>query len=144
MEDPGTTRHLFVYGTLRRGAPMHGLLSEGLRFVSPARVRGRLYDMGAYPAFVDAADDASRVLGELFEFTEDPERLLEVLDRYEGESFERIVCAVAANDGRELRAFLYCFRGDPSRGRPIASGDYLASLALARVTARAGRGSPRD
>jgi gamma-glutamylcyclotransferase (GGCT)/AIG2-like uncharacterized protein YtfP len=140
MEDSDATRHLFVYGTLRRGAPMHGLLSEGLRYVSAARARGRLYDMGAYPAFVVEADDGSLVLGELFEFTDDPAALLEVLDRYEGESFERIVCSVAADDAREWRAFLYCFRGDASRGRLIDSGDYLASLAMAR----ADRGSPRD
>lgn len=143
MQDVEATTHLFVYGTLRREAPMHGLLSEGVRFIAKARARGSLYDMGAYPAFVEAAEGTSRVSGELFELTGDPVALLDVLDRYEGESFDRSVSTVTTEDGRDVRAFLYHFLGDASQGQRIESGDYLASLAEG-VRARAGRGSLPD
>ncbi len=142
MEDLEATRHLFVYGTLRRDAPMHGLLSEGVRFLGAARARGHLYDLGAYPAFVQVGGEAE-VRGELFELLGDPAGLLDVLDRYEGESFERVVATVAHDGGSEVRAFLYRFIGNTDGGRRIESGDYLAALAEG-VMARAGRGSLPD
>ena len=44
-------RHLFVYGTLRRGSghPMSRFLAARARLLAGARVPGRLYDLGGFP-----------------------------------------------------------------------------------------------
>lgn len=137
------TTFLFVYGTLRRGAPMHGLLEDGARRVAEARVDGRLYDMGAYPAFVPGGWVRGRgtVCGELYEIPGDPTPVLDALDRYEGEQFERVVLDVETTDGRSVEAFVFRFLGDVSRARPIDSGDYLQHLA---GISPGGRGSPPE
>lgn len=148
MQDPAATRdrgagYLFVYGTLRRGAPMHGLLSEGLRYVGRAQASGQLYDMGAYPALVEASPP-SKVRGEIFEFVGEPSGVLEVLDRYEGEFFERVVRGVELDPEpghapRQVMACMYRFNGDLGQGRQIEDGDYVAFLARNEP-----RRSPRD
>ena len=55
---------LFAYGTLRRGAPMHGLIDGRARWVGPASASGRLIDLGAFPGLVpaDAPGDLQRGL----------------------------------------------------------------------------------
>lgn len=46
----GATRHVFVYGTLRRGGINDiNRLCPAPRWVGPARVAGVLYHLGAYP-----------------------------------------------------------------------------------------------
>ena len=127
-DDP---RHLFAYGTLRRGAEMHGLLERETALVGApgsARAPGCLYDLGAFPGFVPAerADDV--VHGDLFTLPEaDPvrETLLDTLDRYEGRSFERVAVDVAGPDGA-VRAWVYVYRGDLTRGRRVTGGDLMA------------------
>ena len=75
-------RAVFVYGTLRRGAPMHRLLETGTRFIGPARYRGRLLDLGAFPGVVPAISERDVVVGALFELVSDDEgALLDCLDR---------------------------------------------------------------
>ena len=117
---------LFAYGTLRRGAPMHGLLEGRTTWIGPASVAGRLVDLGAFPGLVAAETPGERVQGDLFEIAQAQSgELLDALDRYEGESFERVVQAVDGPHG-PARAWLYVYRGDV-RDRPIvAGGDYLA------------------
>jgi gamma-glutamylcyclotransferase (GGCT)/AIG2-like uncharacterized protein YtfP len=87
MSDPKSLR-IFLYGTLRRGGPAAHLLA-GCERIGPATLRGRLYDLGAYPALVlDSAGDP--VHGEIWEC---PSPTLEALDRYEGTAqglFERV------------------------------------------------------
>jgi gamma-glutamylcyclotransferase (GGCT)/AIG2-like uncharacterized protein YtfP len=118
---------LFVYGTLRPGAAMHRLLEDRVTVLGPASVAGRLVDLGAFPGLVAPASFDDRVRGDLCEIP-DAERdaLLDVLDRYEGESFERLRAAVDAPDG-VVEAWLYRWRGDPTGRRLVPSGDYLAA-----------------
>jgi gamma-glutamylcyclotransferase (GGCT)/AIG2-like uncharacterized protein YtfP len=117
--------HLFVYGTLRRGAPMHALLERDVAWVAEARIRGRLYDLGAFPGFADGSRD-DLVQGELYRITApDPERLLDALDRYEGRSFERVVREVEPLQGAPVRAWVYLFAGSLRGRKRIESGDYL-------------------
>lgn len=55
---------LFVYGTLRIGASNDiGRYGSGSRLAGPARVRGRLYDLGDFPGLVLGGSDW--VTGEL-------------------------------------------------------------------------------
>ena len=118
--------HLFVYGTLRRGAPMHGLLDRDVAWVAAARIRGRLYDLGAFPGLAEGGR-GDFVQGELYRITaKDPVRLLDALDRYEGRTFRRVVREVQAQPGAPVRAWVFLFAGS-LRGKPrILSGDYLS------------------
>ncbi len=52
--DPGQSRHLLVYGTLRAGMPKHGgaVLPVLVAVATGLRVPGRIYDVGEYPAVV--------------------------------------------------------------------------------------------
>jgi len=74
---------LFVYGTLQ--PPSSIPLADRLAVIGPARVRGRLYDLGPYPGLIPADDaDADWVHGLLCALpSEDPD-LLADLDDYEG------------------------------------------------------------
>jgi gamma-glutamylcyclotransferase (GGCT)/AIG2-like uncharacterized protein YtfP len=132
-QDPG---HLFVYGTLRRGGPMHALLEPGARWVAAARLRGRLYDLGPFPGLCEGRR-GDWVQGELYRIRE--AGLLEVLDRYEGRAFRRVVReALPADGGAPVPAWVYLFAGSLRGRRRIASGDYLAAPAVTRA-ARADR-----
>ncbi len=70
-------QHLFVYGTLMSGAGhrMGARLQREARLVGPARIKGRLYDLGAYPALVETGPADGDVHGEVFELI-DPSRSL--------------------------------------------------------------------
>jgi gamma-glutamylcyclotransferase (GGCT)/AIG2-like uncharacterized protein YtfP len=117
--------HLFVYGTLRRGAPMHALLERDVAWVAEARIRGRLYDLGAFPGLTDG-EQHELVQGELYRITtKDPERLLDTLDRYEGRAFKRVVREVQPQPGAPVRAWVFLFEGSVRGKSRIASGDYL-------------------
>jgi len=134
--------HLFTYGTLRRGAPMHRLLEGRVRCLGPAHAPGRLLDLGAFPALVSPATDLDRVRGELFavEWTQSAV-LLDALDRYEGASFARESARVEGPEGVVL-AWLYRWLGDP-RGRALVpGGDYLAAPRVP-VSSPAPRGDRR-
>ncbi len=129
------TNLLFVYGTLRGGAahPMHRVLARHARLEGPARLRGRLYDLGSYPAAVADPAAGGEVIGEVWRMLA-PERLLPLLDRYEGctpedpepHEYRREPCTVtvAGQGGREAWVYVY---NRPSGGLPlIPGGDYLA------------------
>jgi gamma-glutamylcyclotransferase (GGCT)/AIG2-like uncharacterized protein YtfP len=117
--------HLFVYGTLRRGAPMHALLERDVAFVAQARIRGRLYDLGAFPGLGEGGS-GDFVSGELYRISaKDPARLLDALDRYEGKSFRRVIREVRAESSAPVRAWVYLFSGSLRGRQRIESGDYL-------------------
>ena len=119
-------QHLFVYGTLRRGAAMHALLEPGAEWVGPARLRGRLYDLGAFPGLADGRS-GDWVQGELYRLAgADPAALLDALDRYEGHAFRRVAREAVRADGTCVAAWVYRFAGSVRGRRRIASGDYLA------------------
>lgn len=65
-------RHVFVYGTLRRGGSNDiNLRKPAPRFVGTASLQGRLYDLGSYPGLIVASPEASvgsavKVTGEVY------------------------------------------------------------------------------
>ena len=82
---PDHPTQLFVYGTLRRDPAheMFHLLARTARFVSEARVAGRLYDLGAYPGMT-LSPNGKYVKGEIYEV--DPvhwQSVIQQLDEYE-------------------------------------------------------------
>lgn len=126
MEHSKTTR-VFVYGTLRRGGRNDIHRYQPLpRWVTTARVQGRLYHLGRYPGLL--LGQGGWVMGEVYEVT--PSVLVQ-LDHLEGllpeptGEYHRRTVAVDTPDG-PLSCVLYEI--DPSRieGRPlIEHGDWL-------------------
>lgn len=130
--------HLFVYGSLRKGfqSPVYEYISQFFEFVGDATVRGRLYDLGTYPAAVPTTEEAF-ITGELYKIRHEHEFswAMGQLDDYEGLTVEagetplyrRDVCAIRIND-QEIPAWVYWFNGDVSGKPVIASGDMMEYL----------------
>lgn len=125
--------HVFVYGTLREGHtnPGRDVLEAHARHVDTGTVAGTLYDLGAFPAMVEPERDGDRVAGDLYRLTEDPQRALERLDRYEGARgpnplpYERRRATVAREDGSRVDAWTYVWTDPISEGRRVPGGDWL-------------------
>jgi gamma-glutamylcyclotransferase (GGCT)/AIG2-like uncharacterized protein YtfP len=77
-------KHLvFVYGTLRSGgANAMSIRFPDSKFVADTRVRGRLYDLGAYPGLL-LNESSSFVIGEVYEVDDET---LNKLDEFEASS----------------------------------------------------------
>jgi gamma-glutamylcyclotransferase (GGCT)/AIG2-like uncharacterized protein YtfP len=110
-------RRLFVYGSLMRGEPAHGLLARA-RFVAEASTAPGfdLVDLGEYPGLLRAG--SGRVHGEVYVV---PDDLVPELDRYEDhpDLFTRTEIGLA--DGSRAEAYLVSER--LASGRPrVASG----------------------
>jgi len=126
---------LFVYGSLRSGfhSPAYEYISRYFSLCSEAKVKGKLYDMGEFPAAVPT-DEESYITGELYEVKQVNEFSWAIaqLDDYEGVHVEpgepqlcvREMTQVICPSGTEP-AWIYWYHGDVS-GKPlIASGDVL-------------------
>lgn len=110
---------LFVYGTLKRGQLNHVLVAPYTLSVEPARARGRLYDLGLYPALVEGD---GLVEGELLHLRRsDLRKVLALLDRLEGyvpeepsaSMYVRRVVEVIVWDGEPREAYTYYYNRDP-------------------------------
>ncbi|MBL7763886.1 MAG: gamma-glutamylcyclotransferase [Chitinophagaceae bacterium] len=134
MEKP-KVYYLFVYGSLLSGfkSPAYEYLSRYFKLVAPAKIRGRLYDMGDYPAAIPATTDEF-IKGELYIIKNDPEfsYAMGQLDDYEGTTVEpgesqlyyRELTDVY-HDNIVTKAWVYWYNGDTT-GKPIvSSGDIL-------------------
>lgn len=116
-----TIRHLFVYGTLKRGrSPQAERLAATCDWMGEAKLAGRLIDLGSYPALLPAASPEDFVHGELWRLPEDPEAADEVLDftdRYEGchpddpepHEYCRIVCTALDFEGVRTWCWTYLY-----------------------------------
>ncbi len=102
-----------------------------LQSLGAASVRGRLYNLGAYPGAV--ADDLStnQIHGELFELPAD-ESILLTLDNYEdfdpqkpGDClFVRRRASAELTDGRTMEAWIYTYNRDPEDAPLIEGGKW--------------------
>jgi gamma-glutamylcyclotransferase (GGCT)/AIG2-like uncharacterized protein YtfP len=120
--------HLFVYGTLR--SPFHNPYAWMLRrhsvLLGGARVRGRLYDMGRYPALRPTQGHDDWVTGEIYRLR-NPAPLLAKLDTYEGPAYPRVRTQAVLDDGRPLTAWVYQHRRTLPDWRRVPSGEYVSS-----------------
>jgi gamma-glutamylcyclotransferase (GGCT)/AIG2-like uncharacterized protein YtfP len=124
---------LFVYGSLRSDVPrsMSHLLGSGATLVGRARMPGRLYHLGAYPAAVASTDPDAWIHGEVYALTHSEDTLLR-LDAYEGcgpsdpkpHPYERVACDVTLESGVTTRAWVYLYRRSLAGVPEILSGDY--------------------
>ena len=127
--------HLFVYGSLLSGfkSPAYEYISRYFNLVSPARIRGKLYDLGEYPAAVATTDDVY-ITGELYLIKNESEFswALGQLDDYEGVTVEpgevrlykRELTTVYHNN-ECTTAWIYWYNGDVDDKTVIESGDIL-------------------
>jgi gamma-glutamylcyclotransferase (GGCT)/AIG2-like uncharacterized protein YtfP len=129
---------LFVYGSLRSGfqSPAYDYISRYFDLVGPAKVRGRLYDLGEYPAAVPS-DEQVFIVGELYIIKNEGEFSWAIgqLDDYEGvivepgekQLYRRELADIICEE-KTRRAWIYWYNGDV-QGKPfIASGDILDYL----------------
>jgi gamma-glutamylcyclotransferase (GGCT)/AIG2-like uncharacterized protein YtfP len=124
---PPATRHVFVYGTLRRGDVRDiTRLQPAPQFVGLASVAGLLYDLGPYPGLL--LGGAGRVVGEVYAISAELERLLdeieEVWPQQTGEYAKRDVAVQM--DGTLAAAAPVClvYEINPERlaGCPVITG----------------------
>ena len=127
-------RLLFVYGTLRRGGSNDiGRFGPYSRLVGRARVRGALYDLGAYPGLVLGA--SAWVWGELYAIERSLEsaldRLEEVWPQPKGQyrRTQAMVMLQVEHGERSMSALLYELDRSGARGRArIEAGDWITRL----------------
>ena len=127
---------IFVYGSLRSGFqnPAYDYISKYFNLVGKAKVKGRMYDMGSFPAAVPANDD-SFIIGELYEHNNKCEFswAIEQLDAYEGltpevgdeELYRRERVTAYFGENETTEAWIYWFNGSVEHQPIIASGDVL-------------------
>lgn len=127
--------HLFVYGSLMSGfkSTAYEYMSCYFNLVSPATIRGKLYDMGEYPAAVPVNEDVF-IKGELYIIKNEPEFSYAIgqLDDYEGtkpepgeEKLYRRELAEVMHDNKITKAWVYWYNGDVTGHPVVASGDIL-------------------
>lgn len=123
-------RHVFVYGTLRRGGRNDiNRLEPVPKYVGMGEVRGTLYHIDRYPGLALGGEQAVTVIGEVYEIS--PQLEVE-LDRIEaivpgqaGEYFKRELAIEV--DGRALHCLVYEINSDRLAGREvIGHGDWIA------------------
>jgi gamma-glutamylcyclotransferase (GGCT)/AIG2-like uncharacterized protein YtfP len=132
------TEYLFLYGTLLSGKLSNeaAAIVRQLRPVAPARVAGRLYDLGEYPGAVVDRSARTSIKGVLFELPND-DSVLRTLDDYEefdrvnkkNSLFVRIRAVAKLADGTRVSSWIYVYNRDPGSAHLIAGGDYAQSRA---------------
>ena len=127
--------HLFVYGTLmtaaaqaRLGVAERKRLQHESTSLGSATMRGRLYDLGAYPALVLADDAKDLVYGELLKLV-DPATSFAWLDAYENAApgtsphdYQRVIRSVRLASGGNVEAWVYVYAGALGTARSLAEG----------------------
>jgi gamma-glutamylcyclotransferase (GGCT)/AIG2-like uncharacterized protein YtfP len=121
-------RHVFVYGTLRRGDVRWHFLQPFVAGGTTDTVDGIIFDTGFdYPGAVFG--EPGTIHGETFELRDDTvDQALAVLDEVEG-VVDGDYARVEVTTGRGYRAWAYAYGGGDGI-TPIESGDWLAHRPL--------------
>jgi gamma-glutamylcyclotransferase (GGCT)/AIG2-like uncharacterized protein YtfP len=126
--------YLFVYGTLRKDydLKLKDKVRDDLQYVGQGKVGASLYDIGRYPGAVRSSK-GDEVIGDVFLVTA-PERVLRILDKYEGiredgtSEFVRKRNKVRMRSGKAVTAWVYWYNFDPSKKVRIKQKNYLNYL----------------
>lgn len=130
---PQPSRHVFVYGTLRRGGSNDiTRLLPPARFVGAAEVRGTLFHLGAYPGL--RLEGSTAVRGEVYAIAAELEPILDAIEGLlpepNGEYAKREIEVRVA--GRRLRCLVYEIAAEHVDGAPrIDHGDWMRAAMLA-------------
>jgi len=129
MTSPAT-RHVFVYGTLRKGEERDiNRLRPAPQWVGRAQVAGVLHHLGSYPGLVLGGTGV--VHGEVYAVSPELERVLDEIEEvWPQQTGEYTKCEVAVQldtmPPRELLCVLYEISLERTRGKPvIAGGDWV-------------------
>ena len=122
-------RHVFVYGTLRRGGRNDiNRLRPAPEYVGMGEVRGVLYHIDWYPGLTLGGEEAVTVVGEVYRITPDLEALLDGIEQIvpgaDSEYFKREVDISVA--GATVTCLVYEI--NPARVRDkqvIGHGDWI-------------------
>ncbi|MFM6924734.1 MAG: gamma-glutamylcyclotransferase [Ferruginibacter sp.] len=129
---------LFVYGSLRSGFrnPVYEYLTKYFHLMGEAVVKGKLYDLGDYPAAA-ATEEEKFISGELYCINNPLEFSWAIgqLDDYEGLNTEEGETplykreeVIAYKDGEAHAAWIYWYNKDLSGKPVIESGDLMQYL----------------
>ena len=124
-----SANRLFVYGTLLRGLSRAQVLREA-RFLGPALVEGRLFDLGRYPGL---RPGQGLVVGEVWSVDT---ATLQRIDRIEdfdprdpsGSLYQRVEMPVRSLSGMQFTALSYRYNRRPPGDARIPHGDYRRYL----------------
>jgi gamma-glutamylcyclotransferase (GGCT)/AIG2-like uncharacterized protein YtfP len=122
-------RHVFVYGTLRRGGRNDiNRLRPAPDYVGMGEVQGTLYPIGWYPGLLLGGDPAVTVVGEVYRIAPALETLLdgieEIVAGADSEYFKREV--PVSVQGHPIRCLVYEINPARVRGtQPLAHGDWF-------------------
>jgi gamma-glutamylcyclotransferase (GGCT)/AIG2-like uncharacterized protein YtfP len=122
-------RHVFVYGTLRRGGRNDiNRLAPAPEYVGMGEVRGVLYHIDWYPGLTLGGEEAVTVVGEVYRIRPELEQVLDAIERIvpgaDSEYFKREIDI--AVEGRTIGCLLYEINPGRVRGRQvIGHGDWI-------------------
>ena len=134
---PQPVRHVFVYGTLRRGEQRDiNRLLPAPHWVGRASVAGVMYHLGVYPGVLLGGTDL--VWGEVYQISAELERQLDEIEEVwpepSGEYLKRDVAVkldrASVDAPAQLVCLLYEVVAERAQGKPvIASGDWMQDQA---------------
>jgi gamma-glutamylcyclotransferase (GGCT)/AIG2-like uncharacterized protein YtfP len=122
-------RHVFVYGTLRRGGRNDiNRLAPAPAYVGMGEVPGVLYHLDWYPGLTLGGEEAVTVVGEVYRIAPELEAVLDAIEQIvpggDSEYFKREV--EIAVEGRRVACLLYEINPQHVRDRtPIGHGDWI-------------------
>lgn len=128
--------YLFVYSSLLEGfqSEEYRYIHQYFRFVSKAKVKGILSDLGDNPVATPTTENYF-IKGELYKINNEDEFSFAIgqLDDYEGVSPEahetplyvRQLATIFKEDGSEVNSWIYWYNGDVEGKPVIESGDVL-------------------
>jgi gamma-glutamylcyclotransferase (GGCT)/AIG2-like uncharacterized protein YtfP len=122
-------RHVFVYGTLRRGGRNDiNRLAPAPEYVGMGEVRGVLYHLDWYPGLTLGGEEAVTVVGEVYRIGPELEAVLDAIEQIvpgaDSEYFKREV--EVAVQGGCLACLVYEINPQHVRDRnPIGHGDWI-------------------
>jgi gamma-glutamylcyclotransferase (GGCT)/AIG2-like uncharacterized protein YtfP len=127
-----TSNRLFVYGTLRRGFSLHGLLKRtGVQFEGKGRIRARLFDLGEYPGAIPSQRPTDTVTGEIYRLSSPARQFVELdaIEEYDPRRpatslFRRRLVEVDAGNGAKFKAWAYFLNKNQRKSKPIPHGNY--------------------
>jgi len=124
-----TPRHVFVYGTLRRGGRNDiNLLEPPPRYVGMGEVKGRLYHIDWYPGLTLGGEEAVTVVGEVYEISAQLEVELDRIERIpDGDACSYVKRELSIDvEGRPLHCLVYEVKPERVRDKQvIGHGDWI-------------------
>jgi len=114
---------LFVYGTLKRGFPLHRWMSRS-EYIGKAETTQLMAMYSGGIPFVTDREQVSRIHGELFSVDADT---LRGTDRVEGHPvhYTRRLTKVRTHDGEEHEAWLYFYDHELVYPHLVPTGSYI-------------------